>query len=344
MGTSTSNARLNLQPINRVINGGMDYWQRNVTFNNAADFVYLADRFQNRKSAGVTSTINVSRSTDVASDSSSEYSMLIDNTTASAALGVNDVYAIRHAIEGSYIQDLYSNEVTIKFKVKANHTATYGISLHNNTLFSGDTQYITYDISAVNTWETKTIKLDMSNQTYVSGNGVGLDIWFTMAAGTTSWQGGAIGNFVGTAGNSIQIADVMVYDSSHGDLEFQRAGQNIVDELALCRRYFEKSYNLNDEIGKNNTAFSGVYSVSESFTSGASINYTIDFGEYKRNAPVISVYDPVSGSLGVMRDSSNTLRTVLIQALSERGAVVTNNTTVLSNNGHSFHWTADAEF
>jgi len=238
---------------NRIINGDMRIDQRNgggaVTIN-ASSLTYSVDRWAafGMASAGV---FTINRSTTAPSGFTNSLAAVC--TTADSTIAAGDRYIINQPIEGFNAADLGfgaagAQTVTLSFWVQSSLTGTYCAALVNS---GGSRSYVAeYDINAANTWEYKTITVagDTSG-TWLSDNGIGVAIRFTLATGTTyqttanAW---AAGNFNATSNqvNWMSSSSSRTFRITGVQLEpgpvatpFER--RPIGTELALCQRYFQ---------------------------------------------------------------------------------------------------------
>jgi len=170
---------------NRIINGDMRIAQRTTSAVNT-HASYPVDRFQitNQMTSGVYSA---QQSSDVPSGAFSN-SIACTVTTAQSSISVTSDYAaIRQKIEGYNISGIglgtsASNAFTLSFWVKASQTGTWCVQLTNN-----DTQYYiaTYSITTANTWQQISITVPANAiGTWNNTNGIGLQVWWTLASGT----------------------------------------------------------------------------------------------------------------------------------------------------------------
>jgi len=110
-------------------------------------------------------------------------------------------------------------------------------------------------------------------------------------------------------------------------------------ELALCQRYYEKSYNIDAAPGAPLTNGS-IFGVSAT-TGGPYV-----FCSYKvvkrLNQPAVSVYSPNTGTINrIVRSSDTTDQIATVSHSASSGFSAGNAST--TNNGIAYHFTADAE-
>lgn len=348
--------KLNLR--NALINGDLTYWQRGITFAAVADSTYTADRWMYRKTGTMVHT--VSRSTDVPSSAFGVYSLLVDCTTVPVSIGVSDNILISQRIEGNMLRPLKGKKLILVFWVKSTKTGTFCVSIRNGT----DTRSLIkeYTVSTTNTWEKKTIRFEHNTAgTWDYTNGIGLKLSFVLACGSNlvstanTWQNG---NFIATANqvnacdnvaNDFRLSDVCLVEDNEGQTrepEFVLAGRDIFEELQLCQRYYEKSYNL--DVAPGTAVIEGsVCTVNGAGTGGASIMHiSTEFKTRKRANPLADIYD-TNGTINTVTQLTNgntatNGASIHGTVLSENGLTVRANCAT-SNVGFRYHFAASAE-
>lgn len=342
---------------NYIINGAMDFFQRGISFATAVSGQYVADRINYSKLGTMVQT--VSRDTDVPTLAQSgfpfSYSVRMNLTTSQASLTTNQHNQLLQRIEGQFASSLYGKTITISFWVKATLVGVYPVAFRSG---NGLRSYVsTYTINTTNTWEKKTITLTHDNiGTWAYDTGVGLDVMFTLAAGpsfvTSSLNSWVDGNFISHTScvNGVQagatdfrITGVQLEEGVSAS-NFERAGGNIANELQLCQRYFEKSYNVDVPLGS--VTVEGVLgSVSNSAIASPAYVVSLHFITRKRVVPIINYYNSSTGGIGSWRDNGGVDVGVgtYVSSLGTRGVSVA--PTAASTNGRVFvgHFAADAE-
>jgi hypothetical protein len=287
---------------NRIINGAMVIDQRNAgasvtPFNGQ----YLVDRwfgYQNngsKYSAQQTTTAPAGFINSLKATSLSAYSV-----------GSTDVYTLSQAIEGLNIADLAwgtasAATITLSFRVYSSLTGTFGGSLMNSN--SSRAYPFTYSIPVANTWSTISVTIagDQSG-TWLTTNGVGIYVFFGIGVGSTysgtagSWAGAAYysatgaTSVVGTNGATFYITGVQLEKGSTAtSFDYRPYGT----ELALCQRYYEKSYDIGTVVGAatNNGAWMFIAPI-------ASSNHraVMPFAVRKRTTPSTQYWDLTGAS------------------------------------------------
>jgi hypothetical protein len=297
---------------NLIINGGLDFWQRGISFSPMTHNTYGADRFSN-VSIG-TGAFSIDRDTDVPSDSLSQYSMLVSPTTAEGSLANTSLYYFRQVIEGINIREVIGKKIALGFYVKSNKIGVNTVTFHN----SGSSRvYVSeYTIDQVNTWEKKYISLDFVNTgTWNLDNTAGLTVLFNLASGsnfhTTPDEWGTTQktttsssvNFMDNISNEIRFSDIMLNEDTEGVEKFQRAGRHYIEELRLCQRYFEKTYDVDTPLGT--VTYSGAL-MDRQPTGYTTQKWDWNFNAEKRDVPTMTVWNPITGLPGTWYRPGNT--------------------------------------
>jgi hypothetical protein len=295
---------------NRIINGAMQIDQRNNGAAVSGTGVFAVDRF-------VTDCVNAvlqsQQISDVPSGQGFVNSLRITVTTPSSNAS-NDFAAVNQKIEANNVADFMlgtasAATITVSFWVKASVTGTYVASFQNG-LSSRRSYPATYTINSANTWEKKTITLvgDTSG-TWETGNGQGIWIRFDLGSGS---------NFLGTANtwqsaNAMRVSGAAKLSDTNGATFYITGVQLEVGsvatpferrpfgtELALCMRYFEKSYNADVALGAVTEAGAACFTTQRSAFYQDFPNQR--FAVVKRASPTITIYNASTGGTGTIRN------------------------------------------
>jgi hypothetical protein len=116
-------------------------------------------------------------------------------------------------------------------------------------------------------------------------------------------------------------------------------------ELALCRRYFEKSYSLSVVPGTpSSSGVSALFLFGALPTSVWTPGSVFSFAEKKRVSPTMTVYNPVTGGVGTARDYANSTNVAaLIGAYEDAFLWYASASAATSAYNMQLHWTASAE-
>jgi hypothetical protein len=274
--------------------------------------------------------------------------------TSSSAYSVtsSDFFLLNQAIEGFNIADLgwgtaNAQTVTLSFRVRSSLTGTFGGSLTNSA--NNRSYPFTYTISSANTFETKTITIagDTSG-TWLTDNGAGIKVWFGLGVGSTlsgtagSWSGStffsATGatSVVGTNGATFYITGVQLEKGSTAtSFDYRPYGT----ELALCQRYFEKSYPIGTAIGSGGG--SSVFCIT--WNSYSLMKGTFDFKVNKRASPVLTFYNGTTGAAATIQFAGSGAKAVTTASLTEVFFEPSGAGGWTGNDYGYFNWAASAE-
>jgi hypothetical protein len=342
---------------NFIINGAMDFWQRNTSFNSILNNTYGTDRFIYEKNGTMVHTL--SRSTDVPIFSKSNfnfsYSARLNLTSFQNILSETQFTMFTQLIEGSIFYPLYSKPMVFSFWAKASLVGKYPFAMRNK---DADRSYVsTFEIFQPNVWEKKIIKISpITSGIWSINSEIGARTSIVLASGTTylaptldTWLNG---NFISHAScvNGVQsgatdffITGVQIEEGISAS-NFERSGGSLSHELQLCQRYYEKSYDINTALGtSNNLGALGIVTPLSTANSGF-LKIPLFFTTTKRVAPSVNFYSS-SGTLGSIT-VVNTNRTATPVEISQRGVHAIQNTSGVTWNDQSplvIHWTADAE-
>lgn len=337
---------------NYIINGAFDYWQRGISFAAAATNIYSADRFKYTKIGTMVHTISketVIVPTFAESGIINAVAYRIQLTTAQASIAAGDVCNIRHHIEGSLFAPLAGKKFTLSFWALANATGQYSVTFRNSSLTRS--YIVPYTINQASTWEKKTITVQHDTSgTWDYANATGLEVGFTVASGTTfhaptanQWVDG---NYIASSGqingvaagaSNFRIAGIMLEEGETAS-NFERAGGNTMNELSLCQRYYEKSYDLAvTPTTITPSSFAGSYG------TGGALEVHFEFKMVKRVIPSTLIYSPVTGAVGNARNESGANDKTVGAIPYTSGCRVQEGAAGTASGRCSWHWTADAE-
>ena len=243
---------------NLIINGAMQVAQRGTSVTGVTSGGYkTCDRWNIATSSAGTWTI--SQDTTVPSGEGFSYSYKFDCTTADASLSAGDHLILAHYIEAQNVAHLgygtaSAKKLTLSFWVRSAKTGTYVLELVRND----DNRHIaqTYTVSSANTWERKTLTFDgdTGGSAIPHDNGRGFEVNFWLAAGSTfsggtlatSWAANTAAN---RAAGVLNLADSTSNDWYVTGVQLEVGEQatpfehrSYGDELARCKRYFQRTY------------------------------------------------------------------------------------------------------
>jgi hypothetical protein len=238
---------------NRIINGDMRIDQRNAGASvTPTANAYTLDRWLANVSTA--SKFSVQQSTIAPAGFTN--STLITSTSA-YTVASGDYQTFQQRIEAFNMSDMgwgtsSAQAVTLSFWVRSSLTGTFGGSFYFPAS-TGRTYPFSYSISAANTWEQKTITVsgDTFSNTAPTGNSLYVIVQFALGVGSTfsgtanAWVTGNFAsvtgatNLIATNGATMNITGVQLEAGSVAS-PFER--RDYGRELAMCQRYFNKSF------------------------------------------------------------------------------------------------------
>lgn len=359
-------APINVFRRNAIIGGDFDLnpFQRGINFVAAPSGTFIADRFKYFIVSG-TGVLTLGKVADSPILNTAYKNKVMDNfsqnclqgnvTVADVAMGAGEFAEIRHSIEGYFWKSLAQVPIVLSFWHKHTKVGTYCVGLRNS---ADDRSYVAeYTQAVADTWEFERLIITASPAagTWNYTNGIGLKVSFIMACSATFqtppniWT---VGNFfasvnqvnsLDTIGNKFTIAQVQL-EAGLGASKFE--DRDFEMELALCQRYYEKSFALLTAPAQN----VGINTGSSDFVAaraGALVNYgSIEYAVRKRVPPNPTFYNPAALNAQA-RDliSGTDCSVTATQTISEHGFTVTTTGNAATGAGNllSVHWTADAE-
>jgi len=276
---------------NMIINGAMQVAQRgtSVAGLSGANSYKTVDRYTTYISS--LGTWTQSQDTDAPSGFGHSLKMLC--TTADASPASTNRMLIQTKIEGQDVQSLgfgdTSNTYTVSFYVKSNVTGTYILEQYGDTASdTGNNISTAYTVDTADTWERKTITLNVDSGAMTADNTSGLVLSFWLGTGSnyssgtlnTSWSAPSAGdravgqvNIASDINNYWQITGVQL---EVGDTATPFEHRSYGDELARCQRYYYKAPS------NDNFAFNGS-------VSGTNTIMTFQFKQTMRATPSVDL-------------------------------------------------------
>jgi hypothetical protein len=277
--------------------------------------LYTTDRF--RWASNGEETVSLSQATDAPDGFATSFK--VEVTTADSTVEVNDRAAVETRLEGQDLQQLKfgsasAESFTVSFYVKSSVTGNYNLHIASEG-FSRDITSA-YTINSANTWEYKTITFVGDTATAIANdNTEGLRLEFHLHAGSTytstdstSWGNYADGrrayghtaSFIGTLNATWQITGVQL---EVGTVATPFEHRSYGEELALCQRYYEKSFNTGD------TPVADADHYPDRITciqyASSTVGSQIPFRTTKRTSPSITLY--CGGNIGTPSNATGSI-------------------------------------
>jgi hypothetical protein len=345
---------------NIVINGAMQVAQRATSFNYTTTDAYSLDRFRIDVTGGDNSagafTLTQAAVTDLPGFTKA---MKFDVTTADTSIAAGEALNLSYRIEGQDLQQLKkgtseAEKFTISFYVKGT-AKTYALEI-----LDIDNDRMNHQTFGVTTsWNRVVLTFDGDTTGALDNNNersLDLNFWFhagsTYAGGTmaTGWgtssgtnanRAAGIGSLYSSTDNELFITGLQL---EVGSVATPFEHRSFGEELALCQRYYEKTYNTT--VAPATNTVDGSYNFSGASEGNGNVIVPIIFSVAKRAAPSMKGYRTAntadqwdmersgSGAVGAItfdRIGVNTTRAYIVS-----GA----NWTVAYVYGH---WVADSE-
>jgi hypothetical protein len=335
---------------NRIINGNMVIDQRNAGASSTpVSGAFLVDRWAIYLSQTSKFTAQQNQGSVTLPVGFTNYQGVTSSSAYTSVTG--DFFMLQYGVEGYNVADLgwgtaNAKTVTLSFQVYSSLTGQFGGCVGNSG-FSRSYPF-SYTVSTANTWTQVSITIagDTSG-TWLTTNGAGMYITFDLGCGATylgtagSWSGGsyrgATGDvkIVGTSGATFYITGVQLeVGSSATGFDYR----DYTSELAMCQRYYEKSYLPTVTPGTASTGSTSLGSFPGTYTTW----FNCTFQTNKRTNPTMTAYSPYSGASGNMSINlaSDTAITAFIAGGPNQSCVYA----VYTGNASLYlHFTASAE-
>lgn len=329
---------------NKIINGNFDIWQRGTSQTTSG--YGSADRWFSQNTGSTKVFSRQSFSVGETLSGSTIASKYYSRTVVTSVVGAGSYAQLIQKIES--VSTLAGKTATLSFWAKADAPKNIAIELYQSFGTGGSPSPAVSAIGSqlialTSTWQKYTVTIDIPS---ISGKVLGTDsndcLWITF------WfEAGS--NFVGRTANLGQQSgtfDIAQIQLEEGSVATPFEERHVGEELILCQRYYEKSYNIS-------TALAAA-TIESAYMSGILSAYllhapSIQFKVCKRSMPTCSVYSTYNGAGGNCAEYniSSTFvanRLLVISVLGEKsfevqiaGGVGT------PGNFVRMHWIADAE-
>jgi len=304
---------------NKVINGAMMVSQRNgdQAVQLSASEQYIVDRFKNDTGSGFNMKADASQSTDSPDGFSNSLKLACDGVSTPTG---GDNGLIVTFIEGQDLQDLAfgtsnAKAVTLSFYAKSasqNNGHVYGVQL--GAYLNGSRNSQTKGFTITSSWQRFTMTFaptgTVTSTPILNNNSFGMMVGFCLGIGPddlvnyATWTAdtglkGFTGqnNFFDNTSNEIYITGVQL---EVGSVATDFEHRSFAQELALCQRYFCKSYRQGVNPGAASSAADIVSKRNEDYSNARTdhhINYSYPMP--MRSTPTLTFYsyDGTSGKI-----------------------------------------------
>jgi hypothetical protein len=279
-------------------------------------------------------------------------------TTANAAPVAGNYCAFVHLVESNRLSRLAwggpsASSMTIAFWVRAVRTGTYSGTIANED--SNRCYPFNFTVNLSNVWEYKTVTIpgDINGVWFRVGL-LGMRVSFCLMAGATytapagAWVTGTFYGANGTVNAVAATSDAFSITGLvmlPGNVAPQEARSPFImrpfgQELPLCKRYWESSYDYGTPPAAITTNGASIIS---SPSSGVALQMIFPFQVSKRAIPAVNTYSPATGVAGKVRDAtSGTDVTIGGTFNTGHRSFCIYGTTVAANSNWQAHFIADA--
>jgi len=290
---------------NLIINGDMRIAQRGTSATITGGSVcHTVDRFiMNIDTTIFNSIATMGQNLDSLTPPSDFSNYVGIQINTGTALSGNPYYNFRQQIEGNNLSHLKfgtsdAKTITLSFWVRSTLTGDFSFSLRNGA--SNRSYVTTYNIASANTWEKKTITITGDTTgTWAVNNTIGLTVNWGLgnSSGNFStstlneWQAGSLTgattgvDLVATTNAKWYITGVQL---EIGDTATPFENRMYSQELAMCQRYYCKSYNTTTAPATNTS--NGINIIGGSTQASGYQYMCLVFPQDMRTTPSITFY------------------------------------------------------
>ena len=327
---STQNTRPASGFKNKVINGDMRIWQRGTTISNpnSSNF-YTADRWGCNRAADVSGAVISRISAELTG-----FQYALASQRVAGNTGVQSV-SLWYSFESSDVYDLAGSSVTLSYWAKTGTTFSGGGVMSVIIYYGTGIDQRIYNMTGITTVNSTSQALTSTWSRYtltgtVPSNATQIGLQLTWVP-------------TGTAGadDSIKITGVQLEAGSTAT-EFER--RPIGTELALCHRYYQKTYDLGTAPGTATTVGAINY-----ITYGAFQDLNDKLQVEMRGIPSeVMIWNPHTGTSGTIRNYSNGVNYAATinggaGTTSSKQTMFRSSVPATGNNELTYHITASAE-
>ncbi|WP_414606557.1 hypothetical protein [Stenotrophomonas pavanii] len=318
---------------NRLINGSMRWWQRGTNFTAPG---YSVDRWY--FNAGGVSSPSLSRNAITSGSFDTECIYFAKIAYGAVTDAANHYVVLEQRMEN--VTTLAGRTVTVSFKVFNSGAAGRQIAIEFGQSFgAGGSAQVSgigaakYSLAAGINTVTHTVQIpSISGKTVGANNSLILTLW---ATGGINFN--ARNASLGAQSGDLHFTQVQLEEgSSASAFDYRPDGV----ELALCRRFYRKSYMQSDAPGTNTNA--GRFTAGNGTNTNQINRFCVQLGEPMRAPPSLVIYGAPSGTPGVVSQADGSNITAVVEAIGDASFNVGWNNTN-GQWGGWFQWTADAE-
>tara|TARA_B100001287_G_scaffold69115_1_gene56859 strand:- start:527 stop:1687 length:1161 start_codon:yes stop_codon:yes gene_type:complete len=300
---------------NLIINGAMNVAQRGTSstgLGTSAGYFTL-DRYRTTFS-NTAGRVTMEQVADVHDGFAN--AMKFSCTTADTSIGSNEYFILQQKIEGQNLQQLKkgssdAEQFTVSFYVKGNASATYVVEIYD----LDNNRQISKTFSVTTNWTR--VELTFPADTtgaFDDDNNASLQLGIWLHAGSTYTSGTLNSSaFAAVTSANRAVGISSIFDSTArtffitgvqlevGNVATEFDHRSFGQELELCQRYYQKSYDYSTTPGTATT----IGSISN--TAYAAINYagnSVQLPVRMRTTPTVTLYSTTTGATGKINADS----------------------------------------
>jgi hypothetical protein len=287
------------------INGSMEIDQEHAGASSSVSGVYMIDSWISLKNGTMVCTAQQVADAPAGLTNS----LKITVGTAEAAIGAGDYLAISQRIEGFRTSRLAlgtanAQSITVGFWTKIHRTGAYSGAIINGA--SNRSYPFSFTQNVADTWEYKTVTIsgDVTGTWVGNTNGIGLQIFFTMAVGATftgtanTWTASFLLGVTGTTNgveattDVFQITGVVILPGTEAPSSARSPFimRPVDQELILCQRHLRKSFPQGTACAQN-AGVAGAITIKNPIALGDPSVY-VPFFPIMRATPTITTFNP----------------------------------------------------
>jgi hypothetical protein len=337
-----------------LINGNFDIWQRGTVFTNPPTNQLTTDRarMQFTNSGTLPTTITHSRLTLASGElPGSFYAYRLTTDGAGSGFGANNNYFWAQNIENGVRYLGGGGKLTISFYARSSIAGKkIGLSVANFYGSGGSPSGAEVDLPGIaftltSSWQRynwTVTTTSLSGKSFGTNNDdfISVRFMYMWGSGWSSNFGGAPAETFGGAG-TVDIAQMQL---CAGDVALPFYTRTPAEELELCQRYYETSYDTNVAPGTATSVGSILTATNDNTATGSTYN-TVEFKELKRIPPNVTIYG-TGGTVNTVNDGAGDRALDTGNLKEDVGQYGFNqNYTVTGATGpaRKFHFEADAE-
>lgn len=324
---------------NYIINGNFDFWQRNTS--QTSNGYGSDDRWANRYAGGLTYMTHSRQSFTIGQTDVPGNPKYFSRTDEGGAVSSSDYIIKEHRIEN--VSTLSGKTATLSFYAKANSSLNISTELAQYFGSGGSSTVVGIGVNKVavsTSWQKFELTFDIPS---ISGKTVGsggddylvVIIWFSGGSDYNS-RNDSLGFQTG-------IFDISQVKLEEGDSATPFIPRPLEQELALCQRYYWKSYDLDTVPGSSTSIGYTAFQLDDVDAATRSFVVVVEFPVVMRTIPTITCYSYLNGASGYVVAGGVVNKTANISGVGQRSFRVYGVGNSVTYGLTAFQATADAE-